>query len=73
MKHNQNELRRQIDEKRNREMAEKNRELQEDIALENKVKEDLKRMNQKFMQEMSKEKGKHMNVNFDLGPSDRRG
>lgn len=76
MKHNQNELLKQIEEKRNREQAERNRQKMEDYMLENKVKEDLKRMNQNFIKELTKEGGKKGNYNvnssLDLSQGDRR-
>lgn len=55
MKSNANDLRRQIEEKKQREAMAKKRERDEDLALEMKVKEDLKRMNQRFISEMTNE------------------
>jgi len=48
MKENQAELLRQIEERRVRNEQEKQRQKQEDIRLEDQVKQDLKKMNKKF-------------------------
>jgi len=54
---NANELRRQIEDKKRREREEKQKRMQDDLAMELKVKEDLKLMNKKFLQEMKGDKG----------------
>ncbi len=52
-KANQNELLRQIDAKKRRDREAKMRDQQEDLALENRVRQELKKMNQDFVQEFS--------------------
>ena len=52
-KNNANELLRQIEDKKRRDEEMKQREIAEDQALEQKVRDDLKRMNQNFISELS--------------------
>jgi hypothetical protein len=55
---NQNELLKQIEERKLRVEAQKQREKQDDMRLDQKVREDLKRLNQREQRDINRERGK---------------
>ena len=55
---NQNELLKQIEERKLRIEAQKQRDKQEEMRLDQKVREDLKKLNQRELRDIKRERGK---------------